>query len=83
MLFEVKITIDLKPTVNNPEGLTIKSSLENLGFSNLNSVRVGKNIVIKIDSANKDEVISQVEEMCNKLLSNPIIEQYEFEINQI
>tara|TARA_B100000676_G_C17672687_1_gene627231 strand:+ start:65 stop:313 length:249 start_codon:yes stop_codon:yes gene_type:complete len=82
-LFEVKITIDLKPTVNNPEGLTIKSSLENLGFSNLNSVRVGKNIVIKIDSANKDEVISQVEEMCNKLLSNPIIEQYEFEINQI
>ncbi len=82
-MFEVKITIDLKPTVNNPEGLTIKSSLENLGFSNLNSVRVGKNIVIKIDSANKDEVISQVEEMCNKLLSNPIIEQYEFEINQI
>ena len=82
-MFEVKITIDLKPTVNNPEGLTIKSSLENLGFSNLNSVRVGKNIVIKIDSANKDEVISQVEEMCKKLLSNPIIEQYEFEINQI
>ena len=48
-MFEVKITINLKPTVNNPEGLTIKSSLESLGFSNLNSVRVGKNIIVKID----------------------------------
>ena len=82
-MFEVKITINLKPTVNNPEGLTIKSSLESLGFSNLNSVRVGKNIIVKIDSDDKNEVILQVEEMCNKLLANPIIEQYEFDINQI
>jgi|TARA_B100000686_G_scaffold355010_1_gene468986 phosphoribosylformylglycinamidine synthase len=82
-VFEVKITINLKPTVNNPEGLTIKSSLESLGFSNLNSVRVGKNIIVKIDSDDKNEVILQVEEMCSKLLANPIIEQYEFDINQI
>ena len=82
-MFEVKITINLKPTVNNPEGLTIKSSLESLGFSNLNSVRVGKNIIVKIDSVDKNEVILQVEEMCSKLLANPIIEQYEFDINQI
>ncbi|MFL2763506.1 MAG: phosphoribosylformylglycinamidine synthase subunit PurS [Dehalococcoidia bacterium] len=82
-MFEVKITINLKPTVNNPEGLTIKSSLESLGFNNLDSVRVGKNIVVKIDSDDKNEVILQVEEMCNKLLANPIIEQYEFDINQI
>ncbi|MBM03277.1 MAG: phosphoribosylformylglycinamidine synthase subunit PurS [Chloroflexi bacterium] len=82
-MFEVKITINLKPTVNNPEGLTIKSSLESLGFSNLNSVRVGKNIIVKIDSDDKNEVILQVEEMCSKLLANPIIEQYEFDINQI
>ena len=82
-MFEVKITINLKPTVNNPEGLTIKSSLESLGFSNLNSVRVGKYIIVKIDSDDKNEVILQVEEMCSKLLANPIIEQYEFDINQI
>ena len=82
-MFEVKITINLKPTVNNPEGLTIKSSLENLGFNNLESVRVGKNIVIRIDEDDKNDVILQVKEMCNKLLANPIIEQFEFDINQI
>ena len=47
------------------------------------SVRVGKNIIVKIDSDDKNEVILQVEEMCSKLLANPIIEQYEFDINQI
>lgn len=82
-MFEVKITINLKPTVNNPEGLTIKSSLENLGFNNLESVRIGKNIVIRIDEEDENEVILQVKEMCNKLLANPIIEQFEFDINQI
>ena len=82
-MFEVKITINLKPTVNNPEGLTIKSSLENLGFNNLESVRVGKNIVIRIDEDDKNDVILRVKEMCNKLLANPIIEQFEFDINQI
>ena len=42
-----------------------------------------RNIIVKIDSDDKNEVILQVEEMCSKLLANPIIEQYEFDINQI
>jgi phosphoribosylformylglycinamidine synthase PurS subunit len=82
-LFEAKITISLKPTVNNPEGLTIKSRLETLGFTKLDSVRVGKNIIIRIDLEEKNEAISQVEDMCSKLLANPIIEQYKFDITQI
>ena len=82
-MFEAKITISLKPTVNNPEGLTIKSRLETLGFTKLDSVRVGKNIVIRIDLEEENEAISQVEDMCSKLLANPIIEQYKFDITQI
>lgn len=82
-MFEAKITISLKPTVNNPEGLTIKSRLETLGFTKLDSVRVGKNIIIRIDLEEKNEAISQVEDMCSKLLANPIIEQYKFDITQI
>ena len=82
-MFEAKIIISLKPTVNNPEGLTIKSRLETLGFTKLDSVRVGKNIVIRIDLEKENEAISQVEDMCSKLLANPIIEQYKFDIIQI
>ena len=82
-MFEAKIIISLKPTVNNPEGLTIKSRLETLGFTKLDSVRVGKNIVIRIDLEEENEAISQVEDMCSKLLANPIIEQYKFDITQI
>ena len=82
-MFEAKIIISLKPTVNNPEGLTIKNSLETLGYTKLDSVRVGKNIIIRIDLKEKKEAISQVEDMCCKLLANPIIEQYEFDITEI
>ena len=75
-MFEAKIIISLKPTVNNPEGLTIKSRLETLGFTKLDSV-------IRIDLEEENEAISQVEDMCSKLLANPIIEQYKFDITQI
>lgn len=83
MLLEVEIYITLKKTVSDPQGLTIKHALESLGYQNLEDVRVGKLITIKLNSKNKKEAGQKLDEMCRKLLANPIIEDYSFKIKEV
>ena len=72
----VNVYISLKKTVADPQGLTVKHALDSLGYKGLEEVRMGKYIQLKIEKENE----SQVHEMCKKLLVNPIIEEYRFEI---
>jgi phosphoribosylformylglycinamidine synthase len=82
-MYLAKIYITLKPTVNDPQGLTIKGALHNLGFANVTSVRAGKYIEVKLQEDEHDKTQQQVNEMCKKLLANPVIENYAFEIEEI
>jgi len=82
-MYLAKVYITLKPTVNDPQGLTIKGALHNLGFSSVEDVRAGKYIEVKIAEKNVAAARKQVEEMCRKLLANPIIENYHFELETI
>jgi phosphoribosylformylglycinamidine synthase PurS subunit len=81
-MYLAKIYITLKPTVNDPQGLTIKGALHNLGFSSVEDVRAGKYIEVKISEKDAAAARKQVNEMCRKLLANPVIEKYSFEIEQ-
>ncbi len=72
----------MKPMVNDPQGLTVKDSLHMLGFDSAESVRMGKYIEIKLDGENKKGAEKQVREMCQKLLANPVIENFRFSIEQ-
>ena len=82
-MFEVKIYITPKKTVSDPQGLTIKHALESLSYQDLEEVRVGKLITIKINSKDKEKIKQRVDQMCRKLLANPIIESYSFKIEKI
>jgi phosphoribosylformylglycinamidine synthase len=82
-MYLAKVYITLKPTVNDPQGLTIKGALHNLGFSSVEDVRAGKYIEVKIAEKNVAAARKQVDEMCRKLLANPIIENYHFELETI
>jgi len=77
-----EIYITLKKTVSDPQGLTIKHALESLGYKNLEEVRVGKLVTIKLSSKDKKEAKQKLDEMCQKLLANPIIEDYHFKIKE-
>jgi phosphoribosylformylglycinamidine synthase PurS subunit len=81
-MYLAKVYITLKPTVNDPQGLTIKGALHNLGFSSVEDVRAGKYIEVKVDEKNLAAARQQIDEMCHKLLANPVIEKYSFEIEQ-
>jgi phosphoribosylformylglycinamidine synthase len=77
---KVEIYITLKNTVADPQGLTIKHALESLGYKNLGEVRIGKMISICLDSKDRKETEWQINKMCKKLLANPVIEDYKFQI---
>ena len=77
---KVIVNISLKEGVLDPEGQAIKSSLNNLGFENCSDVRTGKQIVLSLDQNNEAEVLTQAKKMCEELLVNTVIENYEIDI---
>lgn len=83
MTYLAKVYITLKPTVNDPQGLTIKGALQNLGFQNVSSVRAGKYIEIRVEEKDFSKAKTQVQEMCDKLLANPVIENFRFELEEL
>ena len=82
-MFLARITVSLKPTVNDPQGLAIQQGLRSLGFQNVDRVRAGKRIEIHLDESDRANAAAQVEAMCQRLLANTVIEQYQFELEEI
>ena len=80
MKLVARIDVSLKPTVNDPQSLTIQSALRSLGFSGVDSVRAGKYMEITLEAETQSDAEKQVAEMCKKLLANPVIEDFRFEI---
>ena len=76
-----KIYITLKKDVLDPQGSVIANSLKSLGFNNIEDVRQGKFIEIKLNTENKEMANKQLNEMCEKLLANLVIEDYKVEID--
>ena len=75
-----KIYITLKKDVLDPQGSVIANSLKSLGFNNVEDVRQGKFIEIKLNNKDKDDAQKQLSEMCEKLLANLVIEDYKIEL---
>ncbi|MBN9503017.1 MAG: phosphoribosylformylglycinamidine synthase subunit PurS [Armatimonadetes bacterium 55-13] len=72
----VRVYVTLKPSLLDSAGRTVAGSLKKLGYTELSEARIGKLIELKLE--NYDE--ARVKEMCDKLLANPVIEDYRFEV---
>jgi phosphoribosylformylglycinamidine synthase len=81
-VFLARVYVTLKPTVNDPQGLTVLGGLHSLGFETVEGVRVGKYLEIRLDGSDRTAAEAQVTEMCRKLLANPVIEDFRVEMNQ-
>ena len=79
-MFLAKVYIRLKPSVNDPQGLTIRGGLRQLGFESVTDVRAGKYMEIRLNAADAADAQAQVAAMCDRLLANPVIEDYSFEV---
>lgn len=82
-MYLAKVYIQYRPTVSDPQGQTIRGGLHQLGFDSVSSVRAGKYMEITLDADSEDAAGEQVRDMCDKLLANPVIEDYRFEIEAL
>ena len=79
-MFEAKVTIGLKKGVSDPEGANTLKALKLLGFNNVKEAKMIRTVDLLIDSKSKDEVHKSVEQMCQRLLTNPVVHTYEIKI---
>jgi len=80
--YVARVYVSLKPTVNDPQGLTIKGGLHSLGFAEVESVRAGKYMEIRFQANDRAHAEKQVAEMCRLLLANPVIEEFRFALEE-
>ena len=77
---KAKIIITPKKAVLDPQGKTVQNALAHLGYSGVGAVRVGKYVEIELDGPDQETARKQIADACHKFLSNPVIEEYRFEI---
>ena len=75
-----RIQVKLKPTVLDAQGAQVRNALHSLGFAEVRGVRMGRYIELELPDGGEAE--QQVRAMCEKLLTNPVIETYEFEVTE-
>jgi len=83
MRYEARVEITHLPGSADPQGATVERSLPALGYDNVSHVRVGKSIRLVIDAPDDAAARAQVDEMCRRLLANPVIEAYEIELSEL
>ena len=77
---KARVTIMLKDGVLDPQGEAIKQALTSLEYNNVNSVRQGKVIDLELSESSEEAAINSIQEMCEKLLANTVIENYEIKL---
>lgn len=78
-----RVFVSLKPTVNDPEGTTIAGALGSLGFESVEGVRAGRYFEVTLSASGEDAARTLVDQMCSRLLANPIIETYTFTVETL
>ena len=80
-----KAEIDVMPlrALLDPQGKAVTASMKNLGLPQIENVRIGKHISLDVEASDEKEANEKVDEACKKLLSNQIMESYQFEITAV
>lgn len=81
-MFKVKVYVTLKNSVLDPQGVAVKESLNSMGYQEVQDIRVGKYMEIMVAKSERP-VEDVVNEICDKLLANPVMENYWYEIEEV
>lgn len=77
---KAKVLVTLRPSILDPQGNAIEGALSGLGFEGVTGVRQGKYIELEVAETDEAKAKAQIEEMCKKLLANPVMENYQIEL---
>lgn len=78
----VKVEVTRRPEIADPQGVTVLKALQDLGFSEVSSTRFDRTITLEMDGSDPAAARARVEEMCRRLLANPVIEDFAIEVEQ-
>ena len=79
-MYKAQIKVTLRKSILDPQGKTIEHSIQSLGYKNVKDTRIGKYVELKLEVSSEDEAKKITQEVCSKLLANPVMEDYEFSI---
>ena len=82
MIYKAQIHVTLKKSVLDPQGKTVLHALETLGFKESKDIRVGKYFEVTLDSGDEQKAGESVRKICEKVLINPVIEDYSFTLSK-
>ena len=82
-MFRATIQITLRPSILDPKGKAVAHAVGTLGVNGVRSVRMGKHVEVMFDGVGEDEARRATEEMCKKLLANPVMEDYRFTLEKV
>jgi phosphoribosylformylglycinamidine synthase len=75
--FTFEVLVRLKPGLLDPQGKAVEGSLPAMGWTNVSGVRVGKHVELTVEAGSEEDARAQVEDMARRLLSNPVIEEFQ------
>jgi phosphoribosylformylglycinamidine synthase subunit PurS len=79
--YQAQIFVTLRPSVLDPAGTAVQSGLSHMGYDNVDSVRIGKFVEMTLTAADEAAAKAQLDQVCDQLLANPVIENYRFELH--
>lgn len=82
-VFEAHVDVSHRPGILDPAGATVERALPALGWENVSQVTIGKSIRLRIEAPDDDIARAQLHEMCARLLTNPVIEDYEITVMEV
>ncbi|MEM8718047.1 MAG: phosphoribosylformylglycinamidine synthase subunit PurS [Cyanobacteria bacterium P01_G01_bin.39] len=81
--YQARIYVTLRSSVLDPAGTAIESGLNQMGYTEVESVRIGKYIELQLSADNEEQAKQHLDEMCDRLLANTVIENYRFEMTEL
>lgn len=82
-MYRAEVRVELKPGVTDPEGANAKKALELLGFSGVKGVKAVHSYAIDVDAKSEGDAQKQAEDMCRRLLVNPVIHEYRISVTKV
>jgi len=82
-MWKANIYVTLKTGVLDPQGQAVLGSLKQLGFASVQDVQVGKFMVVELAADSLDQAVEQVEAICKRLLANPVLEDYRYDLMEV
>jgi phosphoribosylformylglycinamidine synthase subunit PurS len=80
MKFRATVQITLRPSVLDPQGVAVRAGLQQMGYAQVEEVRVGKYVQLELEAENEEQARQQVDRISDQLLANPVIENYRFDV---